>query len=104
MSDHGCQPNSLAFMRACTTVEIRQAFTSDNNPKGKVDTERCMRTLKEEYLSLHEWMCPVAVVSPLEPWIDDSNEQYLNSALGHKIPRQFERDYYSSHSTPSVAA
>jgi putative transposase len=104
MSDHGRQPNSLAFMQACAPVEIHQAFTSDNNLKGEANTERCIRTLTEECLWAHKWMCPVALVSTLDPWIDDSNEQYLNSALGHNIPRQFERDYYSRHSTPSAAA
>jgi putative transposase len=29
---NGCQPTSLAFMRACATLEIHQAFTRDNTP------------------------------------------------------------------------
>jgi putative transposase len=58
MRDNGCQPTSLVFMRACATLEIHQAFTSDNNPKGNADTERVMRTLKEECLWLKEWTCP----------------------------------------------
>jgi putative transposase len=28
MADNGCQPTSLAFMRACAAMNIRQAFTS----------------------------------------------------------------------------
>jgi putative transposase len=58
MSDNGCQPTSTAFMRACPTLGIQQAFTSYNNPKGNADTERVIRTLKEECLWLHEWTCP----------------------------------------------
>ena len=54
MSDNGCQPTSTAFMRACGSLEIQQAFTSDHNPKGHADTERVMRTLKEACLWLHE--------------------------------------------------
>ena len=54
MSDHGCQPTSLAFMKACSTLGIHHAFTSDNNPKGNADTERVIRTLKEECLWLQE--------------------------------------------------
>jgi putative transposase len=57
-SDNGCQPTSVAFMRACSTLGIHQAFTSDNNPKGNADTERVMRTLKEECLWLQEWTSP----------------------------------------------
>ena len=55
MGDNGCQPTALAFMRACATMGIRQAFTSYNNPKGNADTERFMRTLKEELVWLREW-------------------------------------------------
>ena len=33
-------------------------FTSYNNPKGNADTERVMRTLKEECLGLREWTSP----------------------------------------------
>jgi transposase InsO family protein len=33
MSDNGCQPTSRAFMEACSTLDIHQAFTGYNNPK-----------------------------------------------------------------------
>jgi putative transposase len=104
MSDNGCQPTSTAFMRACRDLGIQQAFTSYNNPKGNADTERVIRTLKEEYLWLHEWTCPVTLASALEAGIADYNEHYLHSALGYKPPRQFERDYLISHGTQFTAA
>jgi transposase InsO family protein len=50
MRDHGGQLTSAAFMRACGSLGIQQTFTSDNNPKGNADTERLIRTLKEEGL------------------------------------------------------
>ena len=104
MSDNGCQPTSVAFMQACSTLGIHQTFTSYNNPKGNADTERLMRTLKEECLWLQEWRSPFTLISALERWIDDYNEHYLHSALGYKPPRQFEREYHLSHGTPFVAA
>jgi transposase InsO family protein len=104
MSDDGCQPSSLAFMEACSTLEIHQAFTRDNNPKGNADTERVIRTLKEECLWRQEWTCPVALISALTAWIDDYNAHYLHSARGYKPSRQFEREYYTSHSPRFVAA
>ena len=58
MSDNGSQPTSLRFMKACSGMEIHQAFTSYNNPKGNADTERMMRTLKEELIWLREWSNP----------------------------------------------
>jgi putative transposase len=40
MSDNGCQPTSTAFMRACGSLGIQHALTSDHNPKGHADTEK----------------------------------------------------------------
>lgn len=31
-SDNGCQPTSTAFLQACGTLGMQQAFPSDNNP------------------------------------------------------------------------
>jgi len=54
MSDNGCQPTSGTFMKTCATLEITQAVTSYNNPKGNADTERLLRTLKEALRWLRE--------------------------------------------------
>jgi putative transposase len=104
MRDNGCQPTSTAFMRACATLEIHQAFTSDHNPKGHADTERFMRTLKEECLWLQEWPCPLERMHALKAWLTHDNAHYLHSALGYQSPQQFERDYLNRHSPPFVAA
>jgi putative transposase len=104
MSDHGCQPTATAFMEACSTLGIQQAFTSYNNPKGNADTERVMRTLKEECLWLNAWTSPFELSRALEAWIIYYNEHYLHSSLGYRTPRQFELEYQRSHSSPFVAA
>jgi putative transposase len=104
MRDHGGQPTARAFMEAGRVLGIHQALTSDNHPKGNADTERVMRTVQEACLWLQEWTCPFALASALARWITYDNEPYLHSTLGYKPPRQFEREYYSSHSTPFVAA
>jgi putative transposase len=104
MSDNGCQPTSLAFMKACRTLGIQQAFTSDNNSKGNADTERVMRTLKEACLWLHEWTSPFELIRALAVWITDDNEHHLHSSRGYQSPRPFERAYHLSHGTPFVAA
>lgn len=46
---------SVAFMKVYATFGITQAFTSYHSPKGNVDKERLMRTLKEGLLWLREW-------------------------------------------------
>jgi putative transposase len=104
MSDNGCQPTSTAFIQACATLEIHQAFTSYNNPKGNADTERFMRTLKEECLWLQEWTCPLELIRALKDWLAHYNDHYLHSTLGYQSPRQFEREYLNRHSPPFVAA
>jgi putative transposase len=104
MRDHEGQPTSPALMDTCRILWIHQAFTSYTNPTGNADTERVMRTVKEECLWLQEWACPFALVSALDPWIPYEHEHHLYSTLGYKPLRQGEREYYSSHRTPFVAA
>lgn len=90
MSDNGCQPTSVAFMKACNAMQIKQAFTSYNNPKGNADTERFMRTMKEEFAWINEWTSPNAFCKALERWINYYNNHYLHSSLGYKTPQQEE--------------
>ena len=42
-------------MKDMANLKIEQIFTSYNNPKGNADTERMMRTIKEEVLCLNEF-------------------------------------------------
>lgn len=104
MSDNGCQPTSVAFMEACSTLGIRQAFTSYNNPKGNADTERMMRTIKEELIWLREWSNATELKMALEEWFAGYNRGYLHSALGYRTPERFETDYKNGHATLLASA
>ena len=86
MSDNGCQPTSVRFMKACGVLGVQQAFTSYNNPKGNADTERMMRTMKEELFWLREWTGPEEVSPALSAWVVDYNLSYRHSALGYRTP------------------
>lgn len=100
MCDNGCQPTSLLFMESCRLMGINQAFTSYNNPRGNADTERMMRTLKEECVWLKEWTSPFQLAQELENWIEYKyNQKYLHSTLDNKTPNQFETEYQNSHNT-----
>ena len=103
MADNGCQPTSLAFMRAGAGLGIRQAFTSYSNPKGNADTERFLRTLKEELVWLREWTSPAAFFAALDRWLAEYNATYLHSALGYRAPNAFEAEHLG-HATPLAAA
>lgn len=93
MSDNGSQPTSLQFMKACSVLGVHQAFTSYNNPKGNADTERMMRTLKEELIWLREWRSAHEMSAALDTWFETYNETWLHSALGYRTPNRAEETY-----------
>lgn len=73
ISDNGCQPTSEIFMKECSELEIKQIFTTWSNPKGNADTERVMRTLKEDIVWTNDWDNPFEFEKALEKWINDYN-------------------------------
>ena len=103
MSDNGSQPTSLSFMKTCSNLEIQQIFTSYNNPKGNADTERMIRTMKEELFWLREWESEREICLELNKWVQYYNWSYLHSALGYRTPVQVEERYYKS-TTPQFYA
>lgn len=89
MCDNGSQPTSSVFMKACSKLWIKQSFTSYNNPKGNADTERFMRTLKEELLWIKEFSSFLELKLEFETWINFYNNNYLHSSLGYMPPAVF---------------
>ena len=104
MSDNGSQPTSLSFMKTCSNLEVEQVFTSYNNPKGNADTERMIRTMKEELLWLREWENERELSLKLDKWVEYYNKSYLHSALGYSTPLHAEEEYYSNHASHLNAA
>ncbi|MFC1556583.1 transposase, partial [candidate division KSB1 bacterium] len=88
---NGSQPTSVAFIKACATLNIDQAFTSYNNPKGNANTERVIRTLKEDCIWINEWGSLDKAKQTIEQWIHDYNHLYPHSALNYFSPVEFER-------------
>lgn len=93
VSENGCQPTSVAFMKAASTMRIEQIFTSYNNPKGNADTERVFRTLKEEIIWTREYESIGQLETGIQQWIQYYNYKYLHSSLGYKPPVQIEEEY-----------
>jgi len=93
VSDNGCQPTSTKFMKTCNHLGIEQIFTSYNNPKGNAETERMMRTLKEEPIWLREWSNHNEVERAVKEWIKGYNETYLHSTHGYRPPVWAEKNY-----------
>jgi transposase InsO family protein len=94
MNDNGSQPTSLTFMRECRALGIRQAFTAYANPKGNADTERLIRTIKEELCWLQEWSSVEELATEMEKFVEYFNDNYLHSALGYKTPNAFEDEWF----------
>jgi len=95
MSDNGCQPTSVSFMKACRIMGVNQAFTSYSNPKGSADTERYMGTLKQELVRINEFTSPSTFLEALDRWIDGHNTNNLRSTLGYRSPEALEAEHLS---------
>ena len=85
-------------MKTCKDLNIKQIFTSYNNPKGNADTERVIRTLKEDLIWIKEFTSPEELRQDLERWIHNysargrstsgGNAIYPHSSLNYKTPLQ----------------
>lgn len=90
VTDNGCQPTSIAFQDYCASTGIEQIYTSYNNPRGNAETERVIRTMKEELLWLREWSSFDEIEKAVESWVKDYNANYLHSAHGYRSPEEVE--------------
>lgn len=96
VSDHGCQPTSTAFFKACSELGIRQIFASYSNPKGNADTERVIRTIKEDLIWTKEYDSTAIFENALKQWVKAYNEDYPHSSLGYMTPYEYERWFNAS--------
>jgi len=93
ISDNGCQPTSEKFMRECSLAGLEQIFTSYNNPKGNADTERVIRTIKEDLVWINEFRSYYEILDAWNVWVNKYNNTYPHSALNNKTPCQFEQQW-----------
>jgi len=91
VSDNGSQPTSVGFMAACSVLEIKQIFASYENPKGNADTERVIRTIKEDLVWPNEFATVFELQDALDKWVYDYNTDFPHSSIGHKTPCEFEQ-------------
>ena len=92
-------------MRECASLGINQIFTSFNNPKGNADTERMMRTMKEELIWTREFESFEQLSLALDAWVQHYNANYLHSTLGYVPPSGFEQRWLDQQlNSPLMAA
>ncbi len=95
ISDHGSQPTSKGFMNYCKSLKINQIFASYGNPKGNADTERVMRTIKEDLIWPREFASFNELEKSLREWVKNYNEDYPHSSLDYMTPYEYERWYFA---------
>jgi len=91
VSDNGSQPTSHKYMLACSVMEIKQIFASYNNPKGNADTERLMRTIKEDFVWTHDFTLPTEFTEQFKQWVENYNTDYPHSSIKYLTPCDFEK-------------
>ena len=90
--DNGSQPTSVAFMKDTAELSINQIFCSYDNPRGNAETERVIRTIKEECLWLNDFSSFEEARATIGAWIgEDNNQLYVHSALGYRSPEEFRQ-------------
>lgn len=101
ISDNGCQPTSQRFMMNCSLLGIKQIFTTWSNPKGNSDTERVMRTIKEDIVWTYDWDNPFDFEVALNKWVHSYNTDYPHQSLNNLTPRQFYNSCINVNKEPS---
>ncbi len=94
VSDNGSQPTSKIFMEACSVLEIRQIFASYNNPKGNADTERVIRTIKEDFVWIREFSSPLEFTEDFKKWVENYNNDFPHSSLNYSTPSEYEKEQF----------
>lgn len=97
VSDNGSQPTSVGFMRDAALLGVNQIFCSYDNPRGNAETERVIRTVKEELLWLNEFSSFEEACEGIGNWIrNDYNQLYVHSSIGYRSPEEFREAWDES--------
>lgn len=91
MSDNGSQPTSKRYEKELQMLGIDHVTTSYNNPKGNADTERFMRTFKEEVVWPNEFDSFEEAIRAVEVFIGFYNCDYPHSKHNGMSPIDFEK-------------
>ncbi len=63
-------------MKFCSELGIKQIFATYNNPKGNAETERMIRTIKEEVICTHEFDSLQEAKTKIKEFIQFYNSSY----------------------------
>jgi len=80
-------------MKACSDLGIKQIFTRWSNPKGNADTERVIRTFKEDLVWPYDWDNPFDFQRALMRWVDNYNHDFSYQTLNYHTPCEYYQKY-----------
>ena len=103
ISDNGSQPTSRRYGEECKVLGIEQIFTTYDNPKGNADTERVIRTLKEEAIWPYEFESLEPARKKIVQGITFYNETYCHSSLNDKSPQEYLEAYFEERKIKEAA-
>lgn len=103
ISDNGSQPTSRRYRGECQVLEIEQVFTTYDNPKGNADTERVIRTVKEEAIWPYEFESLEQARKKIVQGITFYNETYCHSSLDDQSPQEFLEAYFEEQRIEKAA-
>jgi len=93
VSDNGCQLTFLPYMRACANLGIKQIITCWSNPKVNADSERVIRTLKENLVWPCDWEHPFHFQRALKRWVDNYHNDFPHQALNYHTLCEYYQKY-----------
>jgi transposase InsO family protein len=82
MSDNGSQPTSGKYEKELEMLGIHHATTSYSNPKANAETERAIRTLKEDAIWPYEFDAMAETLAVITKQIEFYSTEYPHSSLG----------------------
>ncbi|MBP6909403.1 MAG: integrase core domain-containing protein [Candidatus Saccharicenans sp.] len=86
-------------------LDINQIFCSYDNPRGNAETERVIRTIKEELLWLPEFGSFEEAEARIAVWISgDYNRLYVHSVLVYLSPEEFAQGRAQTQEATSQGA
>ena len=104
VSDNGCQPTSKAYAAYEKAPGLQHIFTSYCNPKGDADTERVIRTLKEDLPWTHEFDNLEQLRQALKQWQNDYNNIFPHSSIANCTPVEYERRWFEGTAPKNTRA
>jgi putative transposase len=85
-TDQGVQYTAAAFTDRLEAAGVAVSMDGRGRWMDNVFVERLWRTLKHEYLYLHDYATPRALQTGLAEDIPDYNEERIHAALDYRTP------------------